>query len=913
MALADPPVQPSAVRSTRSKPLRALAVVLLTLAVLAVAALLWLRSRLYASLPQESGERMVSGLAAAVVIERDGLGMPAVHAANRLDAAVALGFLHGQERFFQMDLLRRLAAGELADLVGAAAVPLDRDHRLHRCRAVAAASLRQAAPAERALVEAYSRGVNAGLAALGAAPPEYLALRATPAPWQPADSYLAVLGMFFNLNDSHASEEAVLATLQGRLPRPLFDFIAPVGTEWDAPLLGEAFATPPVPGPEVVDLRRPAGGRSALGGTPGRPPGADTVAAKDAGAPPVLAAFEPGEPRGKLNGAADGGREGVIAGLAGMGVATAAAGDPDDAFGHPNDAFGHPDDAFGHPDDAFGHPDDAFGVGGSNNWAVSGAHTADGHALIANDMHLGLSLPNTWYRAALRWHDGAGRERQVTGVTLPGTPGVAVGSNGHVAWAFTNSYGDFADLIDLEPVAGDPDSYRAPGGPRHFAHLHERIHVRRQADQDLEVLETIWGPVLPGAQGAPRRALAWTAHFPDAVNLAAFALEGAQNLDEAVEAAHRAGIPPQNFTVADDTGRIGWTIIGKIPRRIGFDGRTPTSWSDGTRRWDGWLDSGEVPALLDPPAGRVWTANARVVDGQMLARLGNAGYDLGARAKQIRDDLLHLERATPRDLLAIQLDDRALFLERWRRLLLDTLSPAAVRQVPRRGELRRVVATTWTGHASTDSAAYRIVREFRGRLEDRIFWSLVGIAPAGAGQPGALHPSKQFEGPLWRLVQERPPHLLEPRYKTWEDELLAAADAVLAGNARIPAGSPRGDEAAAGGLANRTWGERNTVTLRHPLSRAIPFLARWLDLPPRQLPGDRDMPRVQGVTFGASERLVVSPGHEDQGIFEMPGGESGHPLSRHYGDGEGAWERGEPTPFLPGPAVVTLRLVPGKT
>jgi penicillin G amidase len=887
MALADPPVQPPTVRF---RALRILVLVLVVIAVLIMTGLLWLRSRLHASLPQTTGERAVSGLAAPMTIERDALGVPTVRAANRQDAATALGFLHGQERFFQMDLLRRLAAGELADLVGAAAVPLDRDHRLHRCRAVAEASLRRAAPAERALVEAYSRGVNAGLAALGDVPPEYLALRAAPVPWQPADSYLAVLAMFFNLNDSHASEEAVLGSLQARLPRQLFEFLEPVGTEWDAPLIGEAFPTPPVPGPEVLDLRRPRAAPKAAGiAPPGvHPGGAGVDVGAGVGAGPVRLAGWTGAAAPAGPGAADGigreSREAMIAGLAGMGFTAAAGGDPADAYG----------------------------LGGSNNWAVSGAHTADGHALIANDMHLGLALPNTWYRADLRWRDKDGGESRITGVTLPGTPGVAVGSNGHVAWAFTNSYGDFADLIDLEPVPGDDDSYLTPAGPRRFGHVHELIHVRRQPDQDLDLLETIWGPVLPGATGGPRRALAWTAHFPEAVNLAVFALEGARTLDEAVEAAHSAGIPPQNFTVADDTGRIGWTLIGKIPRRVGFDGRTPTSWADGTRRWDGWLTSGEVPALLDPPAGRIWTANARVVDGQMLARLGNAGYDLGARAKQIRDDLFHLERATPRDLLAIQLDDRALFLERWRRLLLATLTPAAVHQDPRRGELRRVVATTWTGHASIDSAAYRLVRDFRGHLEDDLFATLAGIAPGPPRHPGDPHPSKQFEGPLWRLLQERPPHLLDPRYKTWDAQLLAAADAVLA-DARTAAGSPRTDEASSiAGLACQTWGERNTVTIRHPLSRALPFLARWLDLPPHQLPGDRDMPRVQGLTFGASERLVVSPGHENQGLFEMPAGESGHPLSPHYRDGEAAWEHGDPTPFLPGPAVTELRLVPSK-
>ena len=130
-------------------------------------------------------------------------------------------------------------------------------------------------------------------------------------------------------------------------------------------------------------------------------------------------------------------------------------------------------------------------------------------------------------------------------------------------------------------------------------------------------------------------------------------------------------------------------------------------------------------------------------------------------------------------------------------------------------------------------------------------------------------------------------------------EILAAVDGLL------ESGERQGIK-----LADRTWGERNTTRIQHPLSFALPFLGRWLDVPPRQLPGDENMPRVQGPTFGASERLVVSPGHEEAGLFEMPVGQSGHPLSPYYRKGHEAWEEGKPTPFLPGPAVHTLRLVP---
>jgi len=111
-------------------------------------------------------------------------------------------------------------------------------------------------------------------------------------------------------------------------------------------------------------------------------------------------------------------------------------------------------------------------------------------------------------------------------------------------------------------------------------------------------------------------------------------------------------------------------------------------------------------------------------------------------------------------------------------------------------------------------------------------------------------------------------------------------------------------------LAEKTWGNRNRIAISHPMSVAIPGLSRWLDMPVVELPGDAYMPRVQGLNAGASERLVVSPGREKHAIFHMPTGQSGHPLSPHYGDGHTDWAEGNPSPLLPGPPIHTLRLNP---
>ncbi|HPC83372.1 MAG TPA: penicillin acylase family protein [Thermoanaerobaculaceae bacterium] len=774
----------------------------------------WVWARLCASLPLLRGEHGLPGLEHAVTVERDALGVPVIRAASRLDAIRALGFLHAQDRLFQMDLLRRASAGELSALLGPSALETDRKVRVHRLRETAERSVAQAPPADRAAVAAYRDGVNAGRAALGDLPWEYLILRQRPRPWQDTDSVLVLLSMFLTLQESDGAAETRQGLLRDLLPASLLRFLGPGGTEWDAALDGSTMPVPPIPGPEVLDLRaRPVAVRTAR-----------RVLAEE---------------------------------------------DPDL-------------------------------LPGSNNWAVAAGRSRHGGAMVANDMHLGLDVPAIWYRAVLEWPDrtAPGGRRRLAGVTLPGTPALVAGSNGQVAWGFTNAQIDTSDVIVLEPAPDDPSGYLAPDGPRRLQTFVETVEVRGAAPVEVRIERSLWGPVVGTDHRGRRLALSWVAHHPEAVSLGLLAVALASSLEEALDRANRAGIPAQNFVCADSHGRIGWTVAGRLPRRVGFDGRYPESWADGTRRWEGWLEPEEVPRILDPDGGTLWTANNRVVGGPALAVLGDGGYDLGARAGQIRDRLGALEAASECDLLAVQLDDRAHFLERWHRLALATLTPPACAASPTRADLRRVLATTWSGHASVDSAAYRLVRELRAEVARRALQPLVA-ACVGAEHDVPVLRLPQVEGPLWRLLTERPRHLLAPEYGDWNTLVLASLDTVAA----------RAIETS-GSLAAHTWGRRNTVRARHPLSRALGPLAALLDLPARQLPGDSHMPRVQSPSFGASERFVVSPGREQSGVFHMPGGPSGHPLSPFYRAGFDAWANGEPAPFLPGPPVTTLVLVP---
>jgi penicillin G amidase len=802
---------------------------------------------LRASLPITEGTVALDGLTAPVSVERDGLGVPTISAPSRADAARALGFLHAQDRFFQMDLQRRQAAGELSGLVGARALDADRGMRVHRFRHIAQQAVRRTTAEYRQVLDAYAAGVNAGLQSLGGRPFEYLVLRTQPEPWQIEDTFLTVLAMFNTLQGRQAAFEATFGTMADTLPPAMYDFLAARGSEWDAPVVGEKFIRPQIPGPDVFDLR---------GNTETRKhgnEGNDVTEANEgsSGTPPSKASATPSLPCLRVA---------VIPCLS---------------------------------------DEEAAGLG-SNNWAVAGAHTASGTALVANDMHLAINVPNIWYRASVVVPDrrAAGNTIRITGVTLPGVPGVVVGSNGHVAWGFTNTGGDWSDLIIVEPDPRDASQYLTPSGPQRIERFTELIPVHGASPEPFDVEWTMWGPIVRTDTRGRKLAQHWVAH--DAERLAAdmMDLEQARTVDELLRHAAGLGIPAQNFVAGDTTGRIGWTIAGPVPRREGFDGSRPTSWADGSRRWNGYFSTDEQPRVIDPPAGRLWTANAPVVTGDMLAQIGEGGYADGIRARLIRDRLMGIDKATPADMLSVQLETSALFHERWRDVALAVLTPAVVQDDARRAEFRRLIETTWTGKADPASVAYLLVRTFRSALAREVFGALT--APIAERNPGFDYTrALRSEGPLWQLITERPRHLLNPAYASWDGQLVAAIDLAIVDL------TVNGEA-----LSQRSWGGFNRAMVTHPLGGAVPLAGRFVNMPMDPLPGDVFTPRAHSPRTGPSQRMAVSPGREAEGVLHMPGGQSGHPLSPHYSDQHRAWVNGDALPFLPGAPIARLMLVP---
>ena len=762
----------------------------------------WLFLR--ASLAQLDGARRAPGLVAAVSVGRDEYGVPLLQGSNRLDLAYVTGFIHAQDRFFQMDLLRRVGAGELAELFGAPALAADKAHRLHRFRARAEWMLAAMPAADRQFIDRYVAGINDGLNALGARPFEYALTGTAPRAWSAADSLLVAYAMFFDLQGSQEPRKLARGWIAEHTDTAQRAFLLPDATEWDAPL--------------------------------------------DEAALPAQAPIPPRAPH-----------------WWGQRRSTA----------HPRVASADFVDAVG-----------------SNSWALAGSRSRDGGAIISNDMHLGLQLPTTWYRLALQFQDADGTPRRMAGLTLPGTPPIIVaGSNGHVAWGYTNSYADLLDLVALDVDPADPARVRTPNGWETLVSHEETILVKGARAHRMVVRDSSLGPLRQA--GGRSYAIRWIAHQSGALNLNQRKLEAADTLAEALAVAATIGIPAQNFIAGDDKGNIGWTITGLLPRRGPASSATGPA---GMATWDGVLAPADYPRVINPSSGQLSSANSRQLMGAGAQLIGDGGFDLGARGRQIRDDLLALgPQLDPRAVYGVTLDDRAVFMAAWRRRALAALDDAALEGQPQRAEFVRLLQTGWSGRASVDSTGYRLARAYMWALYDLLFGA-ANVEMAALDDKAGMHAaSARWPVALARLLDERPASWLPAAYPDWRALELAAIDDVivqLTGNGRP--------------LAEATWGARNTASIAHPISMAAPALRRFLAAPADPLPGDANMPRVAGPNFGQSQRMTLTPGKEEEGVFNMPGGQSGHPLSPFFLHGHAAWVAGKTVPLLPGPAIHTV-------
>ncbi|MCG9696118.1 penicillin acylase family protein [Shewanella sp. Isolate11] len=760
-------------------------VTLLSLIFLAIASLY---IGLQLSLPRLTGEMSTAQISQTVTIERDRLGTAVINGEHRQDVAYGLGFAHGQDRFFQMDLLRRNAAGELSELselFGAGAIELDKRHRFHQLRKRAEAIFTKLPQAQQQLLEHYSAGVNAALAQQKLRSFEYILIQAKPQPWRPSDSILVIYSMYLDLQSNTINRDMTLTMIESQFGKPMRRFITQT-SNYQAALDDSLF--------------------------PSDPPALPDLAAK---------------------------------------LLTSAR---DSVIDEPQEL-------------------------GSNNWAVTGEHTQSGRGMLSDDMHLSFAVPIIWYRSQLNYPDAAGEQHQVTGVTLPGAPAIVVGSNGMVAWGFTNAYIDTADWIaldDNEPITIVNETIKLPQG---------------EVDYPLSVSK--FGPVknIDGQSYA----LAWVAHQAYAVDMELMTLETAKNVKQALENASRFGIPVQNLVVADAQGDAGWRVAGAYPAR-----RQPSDVALEASKVNQalWADRiTDIPQVLTPNNGLIWSANARVMSTQDAQRFGDGGYALGARSAQIRDRLQQQQTFDEQDFYQIQLDNQALFYLPWQDMLITALMSQ-----PQRFAKDIQYLKQWQACACSDSIGFTLVKYFRSRLIDRSFAPLETELNSLSLSLGPV--KRYLEPAMWQLLREQPRSWLPAEFASWQafviDSYLQSTQALLT------------KYSSTNDYQDLAWGKVNTLAIQHPFSRQMPILSRFLDMPTVVGFGDTFMPAVQGRSFGASQRFIVQPGLEDRAILTVPGGQSGHPLSRFYRKGFDEYAAQKSTPLLPQAIEEKLTLRPLK-
>ncbi|MEP7029122.1 MAG: penicillin acylase family protein [Candidatus Eisenbacteria bacterium] len=791
--------------------LQGFAIAFLALLVFLGAGAAWL---VRASLPPADEALALAGPPGAVgevvVLAYDGRGVPTIQAHNEIGIAFGQGWAHARDRRFQMELYRRTALGRLAEWVGPALLPSDRQFRVFGFAAVADSAVARLAPERRALLDAYAAGVNAYDAGHRPAP-EFL-IFGVPAPWRARDVVLTTMLMLQDLTWDQADEERITERMDAALPRSLVAFLRPVTTPFDVPLApGAPPPMPPTPTPAEFDIR-------------------------------TRAALAPAAPQG---GAADDGRLAVIL-------------DRHDK--------------------------------GSNNWAIAGARTASGRALVAGDPHLSLRVPVIWHRQRL---EAPGLS--VTGITLPGVPGVVFGSNGRVAWTGTNVEGDFVDLVRCVPLASDSTRYAGPAGPERVGERREVIAVRGAKAETLLVRTTRFGPVIAASARGGWLAAQWTALDPAMYDTDLFGLDRAGSTRAFVAALRGYGGPPLNFVAGDTSGTIAWQVGGRVPRRSGYDPGRPRDAADGAAAWWGGEPADSTLGSFAPSSGFVATSNQRTTGGAAWA--GLAGMPaMPWRAHRVATVLAARAGWTADECAQLQNDVDDALLDATAEALVRALTPEAVRGDSTLEDARRLLAA-WDHRADTTSVAHAYLRYARGELTRLLVRPL--IAPCVAADSLFEYDWALSDEVARRLLTERPLHLLDPRYADYDALVRDAAwSAARLVRARAP-GVP---------LSRISWGLVNRADIAHPLGQAVPVLAHWLNMPRVALAGGSHCVRVARPRSGASMRMVVDLADPARSTFALPGGQSGHFLSPSYADEYADWVAGRTTPLEPGPSLHRVKL-----
>jgi penicillin G amidase len=791
---------------------RALLSVFLILLIAAGTAIWWF---VYRPLPQVDGTVVVNGLHGDVTVDRDRWGIPHIRAGSAEDMVEAQGYVMAQDRLWQMDLLRRAARGQLSEIFGPAVLSIDKKFRTLGFGRVAEREATAESGERRAIGEAYARGVNTFIEQhQNQLPLEFSILHYKPQPWTPADTFVIGAYMYVTLADTWERE------------------------------LDRAKVT------ERVGLDR----------------------AKDLFSPEAaMDHFIVGDPNDKKDGSQH-----------------AHSGDDNDD----DDDEMESDDVIKAQNlkpGAAGEDEIPLSINsmlwpaardflsgtnreirqslGSNNWVVSGAHTATGKPLLANDTHLELSIPSIWYQVHLTapgWN--------VAGFTFPGAPLVVIGHNDRIAWGFTNNGADVQDLYieTFNPAA--PDEYRVNGAWKKAQTLDEVIHVKGRPDQHLAVVLTRHGPVVR-RDGDKGYSLRWTATEPGALSNSYNWLGAAKNWDEFRKAIKQSWGPAQNAVYADIAGNIGYIMSARVPIRKKGHGEVPVPGDTDDYEWTGYIPFDQLPQALNPDSGLIVTANARVVGPDYKPYLTDR-WEEPYRTARIFDLLQGRHDLRPEDMLKVQNDTYSYP----HTFLAEQVSAAAKSVPPKDTRAQHLIQQLkdWNGIAGADSVEVSFLQAVQRSLLEMILEPYLG-------NDTDLYAWRSMAF-LQRVLTERPAKWLPPTYKNYDELLAAAADrAVSKLAAQTKSQRPK----------DWPWKRFNSLQMLHPMGQTG-ILKLLFSISDKPQSGTVYSVRAASKSHGPSERFVANPANWDDSILLITSGESGQVGSSHYTDQFPFWYEGKP-------------------
>ncbi len=815
-------------------------------------------------MPQTDGEIRVPGLDGEVEVLRDDNGIPQIYADTSHDLFYAQGFVQAQDRFYEMDIRRHITSGRLSELLGEDALKSDMFIRTMGWRRVAEKELSLLSPETTAYLEAFSEGVNAYIDSHS---PSEMSLEY---------SVLAVNGLDYTV------EEWTPADSVAWLKAMAWDLRSNMEDEIDRAIASGRLAPedidelyPPYP----YDRHSPIVTQGAL------VDGVYESAATEGGSRRPARPAYPERTLGLL-------------------------GDLDAGLAEMPELLGRGD-----------------GIG-SNAWVVDGDRSTTGEPLLANDPHLGISIPGIWYQMGL--HCNALSEEcpfDVTGFTFAGLPGVVIGHNQQIAWGFTNLGPDVVDLY-LEKVDGK--TYEYEGEQKPLTMRDETIEVLgRDEPFRFTVRETDHGPLIsdvsaelstvgansPVGGEAPERgngyavAIAWTALQPQPTVDAIFALDRAAGWDDFRAAAASFSAPSQNMVYADRDGHIGYQAPGLIPiRKSGNTGLYPAEGWLASNDWTGkYVPFESLPTMFDPDEGVVVTANQAVTDDEYPFYLGES-WAYGYRSERIAELLDRKARLSIEDMTDLQLDERNGFAPTLVPYLLDILMPSEYLGAGQR------LLQGWDFQQRPNSAAAAyynatwkqiLARTFRDELQPAIW-------PDGGGR--------------WYEVMRR--LLAEPNNAWWDDVttegVVETRDEILA----LAMADARDDlvRRQSRRAVDWTWGHHHRLNLENQtLGQSDVGLVQWLfNRGGYEVGGGGEIVNATKwdaatdtyeVTAAPSMRMVVSMADFDDSVWVNLTGASGHAFSGNYVDQTELWAEGATLPWafsreaVEGAADRTLRLV----